>query len=216
MSPSHAPRWIATASALGGVALVVGTACSVGTGEGEISGSLVLRDCGVAIPSYRLRPTFFGADYVTNPGSRDGEESPLVTIRVQRGSYRESFSDGLIVTVYDVNEIVRSHLGEPLALTAIGEGRRRLVDVTFYAQESCDSGYPDEFWRTPGILHASAGTLTFHALHAPDLDGDDTEISAELDGAVFTADRDPEGRRAELSGFFRFFYQRGTPAQVFP
>jgi hypothetical protein len=209
-------RWLGPALAASGVALALGTACSVGTGEGEISGSLVLRDCDVDIADYHLRPTFFAADYITNPGARDGEESPLVTLRVQRGSYRESFSDGLLVTVYDVNEIVRSHLEEPLPLTAVAEGRTRLVDVTFYAQQSCDSGYPDEFWRTPGILHASGGSITFHALHAPDLDGDDTEISADLTDATFVADEDPEGRHAELSGFFRFFYQRGAPAQAFP
>jgi hypothetical protein len=209
-------RWLASALAASGAILALGTACSVGAGDGEISGSLVLRDCGIEIADYHLRPTFFGAEYITNPGARDGEQSPSVTIRVQRGSYRESFSDGLLISVYDVNEVVRSHLGEPLPLTPVAAGRTRLLDVTFYAQQTCDAGYPDEFFQTPGILHASAGTITFHALHAPDLDGANTEISADLTDAVFVADNDPEGRRAELSGFFQFFYQRGAPAQTFP
>ena len=216
MIPEPTARRLSIAIAASGAMLAIGTACSVGTGEGEISGSLVLRDCGVEVADYHLHPTFFAADYVTNPGAGSGEESPIVSIRVQRGSYRESVSDGLLVTVYDVNEIVRSHLEEPLPLTAVAEGRVRLVDVTFYAQQTCDSGYPDEFWRTPGILHASGGTITFHALHAPDLDGDDTEIAADLTGAVFVAEDDPDNRHAELSGSFRFFYQRGAPAQAFP
>lgn len=200
--------------AAGAIALIVG-ACSVGTGTGQLTGSLLLRDCSVDLPEYSLGPTFFGADYVTNPGAFDGAESPVATIRVQRGSYREDFSDGILVTVYDVNEIARSRLGEAIPLTRIADDRERLVDVTFYAGQTCDAGYPDEFWRTPAVLHAIGGSITFHALHAPDLDGDATEIHAELLDAEFASDR-PDQRHARLSGFFQFFYQRGPPAQGFP
>lgn len=208
-------NWIAPALAATSLTVVVASACSVGTGSGELTGSLVLLDCRVDIPEYSMRPTFFAADYVTNLGAYDGQESPVATLRIQRGSYRESVSDGILVSVYDVNAIARDHLGEPLSLTPIDEDAVRMVDVTLYAGQSCDAGYPDEFWRIPGNLHAIGGTITFHALHAPDLDGEDTEISAELIDVRFASDR-PDQRHAELSGFFRFFYQRGAPAQSFP
>lgn len=204
-------RWLLLA-ALAALAL----ACSVGAGEGHITGSLRLDDCGVDIDDYDLRPSFFGASYVSTSGAPNGENNRTATLRVQRGSYRETFSDGLIVTIRDVNELVRSHLDQPIALTQIDRHRDpALVDVTFYAGETCGSGYPFEFWTVPGILHASAGTIVFHALYAPDLDTDDTAISAELFDVEFTSTESPETRRARLSGSFDFFYQRGAPAQTF-
>lgn len=211
----RAARALVSASVLASAGLVALAACSVGVGEGVITGSLLVRDCGVEVPEYSLRPTFFGADYVTNPGAMAGARSPIVTIRVQRGSFREDFSDGLRVSVYDVNSIVRDRLGEPIPLLPLEEGITHPVDVTFFAQQSCDSGYPDEFWRTPAILHAVSGTITFHALHAPDIAGSNTEIRVELADVEFTG-ANAEMRRARLSGFFAFFYQRGAPAQAFP
>jgi hypothetical protein len=207
--------WWMRSSIVASATALIASACSVGTGTGELTGSLLLRDCNVDVPEYSLRPSFFAADYITNLGAFDGQESPFATIRVQRGSYRESLSDGLLISLYDVNAIARDHLGEPIELTAVDEDRERLVDITFYAGQTCDAGYPDEFWRVPGNLHAVGGTITFLALHAPDLDGGDTEISAILDNAEFATDR-PDQRHAVLSGSFRFFYQRGAPAQSFP
>ncbi len=213
---SSARSWFAPALATASVTMVVAGACSVGTGTGELTGEIVLVDCGVEILDYSMRPTFFAADYITNLGAYDDQESPFATIRVQRGSFRESVSDGLLLSIYDVNAIARDHLGEALPLTQVAEGREQpLLDVTLYAGQSCDAGYPDEFWRIPPNLHAVGGTITFHALHAPDLDGEDTEISAELVDAEFASDR-PDQRHARLSGSFRFFYQRGAPAQSFP
>ncbi len=213
---ASARRAAVLACALASAALFVLVACSVGTGEGVFTGSLLVRDCGVEVPEYSLRPTFFGADYVTNPGAAGGEESPIVTIRVQRGSYREDFSDGLRITIYDVNGIARDQLGQPIALLPVEDGVERPVDVTFYAQQSCDSGYPDEFWRTPAILRAISGTITFHALYAPDLEASNTEIRAEINDVEFASGAPTTDRHARLTGFFRFFFQRGAPAQSFP
>lgn len=197
------------------VVLVAG-ACSVGTGEGAFFGSLLVRDCGVDLPDYDLRPSFFGAEYIVDTGAPRGRQSQIVNIRVQRGSFREDFSDGLRIAVYDVNAIARERLGQPIELLPIRPGLRRPVDVTFYAQESCSAGYPDEFWRIPAIFHAVSGTITFHALHAPDIPGSNGEIHAEIRDALFVSEANPEERWARLSGYFRFFYQRGAPAQTFP
>lgn len=209
-------RWLGGGLVAASLTLVA-AACSVGTGSGELAGHLLLADCAVDIDDYHLRPTFFGAEYVTTVDATNGENAPAVTLRVQRGSYRESQSDGILVVVHDVNTIVREHLGEPITLTQVHRDRERsLVDVTLYAGQSCDAGYPDSFWRVPGILHANGGTVVFHSLHAPDLDRENTEFFVELNDVTFASTESPTRRNASLSGFFRFFYQRGAPAQTFP
>jgi hypothetical protein len=189
-------------------------ACSVGTGRGEARGSLRLVECGVDVPEYDLAPTFFGADFVQDPDVA-GAASPIVVLRVQRGSYGESSSDGLLITVNDLNALAREHLGEPLDLTPVPDGRR-LVDVTFYANETCEAGYPDEFWRVAGVLPAVSGTITFDAVYAPDVDRSQTEFRASFADVRFASRERPDTRNATLSGYFEFTYQRGTPAQRFP
>ncbi|GAB4213727.1 MAG: hypothetical protein OHK0013_37830 [Sandaracinaceae bacterium] len=203
--------WLALLATTG--ALVIG-ACSVGTGRGEARGSLRLVECGVDVPEYDLAPTFFGADFVNDPGV-PGAVSPIVVLRVQRGSYRESDSDGLLITINDVNELARAHLGEPIDLAPV-VGGRRLVDVTFYANETCEAGYPDEFWRVAGVLPAVSGTITFDAVYAPDVDREQTEFRGTFSNVRFESRERPETRNATLSGSFEFTYQRGTPAQRFP
>jgi hypothetical protein len=96
------------ATILGGL-LVATTACSVGQGTGEVSGSLYAPDCwgelsapDVAVPApYNMQPDFFAA----NPYRAS------LTIEVQRGSDLSEFSDGLTVLVDDVCT-VRAALGE--------------------------------------------------------------------------------------------------------
>jgi hypothetical protein len=173
-----------------------------------------LVECGVDVPDYDLAPTFFGADFVNDPDMA-GAESPIVVLRVQRGSFMESYSDGLVITINDLNTLAREHLGEPLDLTPPAVGRR-LVDVTFYANQSCEAGYPDAFWRVAGVLPAVSGTITFDAVYAPDVDRSQTEFQATLTGVRFESRERPTTRNATLDGWFEFNYQRGTPAQRFP
>jgi hypothetical protein len=188
--------------------------CSVGQGRGQISGSYVDRQCMVDVPDYEMSPTFFSADIVEDRDDVDGMPRKRLTIRVQRGSYREGDSDGLLVFVPDANTIA-GMLGAPIPITGDEDAP---VQLTLYMNQTCDSGFPRDFWRIPGVLEAQSGTVIFDAIYAPDVDPTSTEITLRLESVAFL-DRespDPEERMAIMSGEISFFYQRGRPAQPFP
>jgi hypothetical protein len=210
----RAPRRAVGLACLGASAVLVLLACSVGTGRGEAHGSLLVVDCGVDVPAYELQPTFFGADFVSDPEAA-GAANPIVNLRVQRGSFREDGSDGLSITINDLNLVARERLGQPIDLARVA-GEQRLVDMTFYASQTCESGMPDEFWRASAILPAVSGTITFAAVYAPDVDREHTEFRATFEDVRFESSERPDTRNATLSGFFEFVYQRGPPAQRFP
>ncbi len=185
-------------------------ACSVGQGNGVMTGSVADPFCEVDIPEYSLHPTFFSADVVEERNMP--EPMQRLTLRVQRGSYREGYSDGFVVFIRDANELARSFLGVPLPLST---GDDAPVRMTIYMNETCDSGFPQEFWQVPLVLPAIQGTITFDAIYAPDLAPDNTEITGHFEGALFQSEERPE-RMAMMDGSFSFFYQRGRPAQPFP
>lgn len=198
------------------LALVVGVvagACSVGQGAGEIGGVVHDTLCEVEEPDYQLDPTFFSADVVEDRGDSAGEIARGLSMRIQRGSFREGDSDGLLVLVRDANEIARASLGTPIEITGTADSP---VQLTLYLNQTCESGFPDEFWQIPLVIGAHAGTITFDAIYAPDIASDETEISATLTDVLFVDPERPTERFALFSGTFRFFYQRGRPAQLFP
>ncbi|MFK7990944.1 MAG: hypothetical protein AB8I08_33295 [Sandaracinaceae bacterium] len=184
--------------------LMLATSCSTGRGTGEISGSLQGLDCGeLDVPDYALEPSFFSGEVTANQ----------LNIRIQRGSDFESFADGLSIQVRDVNDVRQNRIGLPIE---IGDGPDALVEVVAYFNESCAAGFPSQYRMRPLIMEASAGTIVFESVYAPDIDAGSTGIRATLTDVVFV-DRDvPELRSAQLSGDFAFFYQRGGPAQRFP
>lgn len=185
-------------------------ACSVGQGSGTMTGSVADPYCEVDVPSYSLDPTFFSADVVEEHDTP--EPRHRLTLRIQRGSYREGDSDGFVVFIRDANEIARSALGVPLPLDTSDDAP---VRMTLYMNETCDSGFPREYWRVPLVLPAMQGSITFDAIYAPDLAPDATEITGHFEGILFQSEERPE-RTATMDGTFSFFYQRGRPAQPFP
>lgn len=188
-------------------------ACSVGQGSGQIGGVVHDTLCGVEEADYQLAPTFFSADVVEDRGDGAGEISRRISMRIQRGSFREGDSDGLLVSVRDANAVARTSLGVPIDIT--GEPGAP-VRLTLYLNQTCESGFPDEFWQIPLVIEAHGGTITFDAIYAPDLDTESTEINGTLTDVLFVDPARPAERFALLSGSFRFFYQRGRPAQLFP
>ncbi|UJR80468.1 hypothetical protein [Sandaracinus amylolyticus] len=195
-----------------GIATLIAS-CSVGQGTGELVGSVLDPLCELDEPAYSLNPTFFSADVIEDRGDPDDDIANRLSMRIQRGSFREGESDGLVVLVQDANELQRSFLGVPIPLSALAEAP---VKMTLYLNETCDSGFPREFWRIPLILQAYSGTITFDAIYAPDIDSTETEISATFTDVVFDDPERPGERTARVSGSFTFFYQRGRPAQTFP
>ena len=199
---------------------VVGScACTTGEGEGRVwSEQLYIENCWNG--PFELQPTFFGA----NPYR---EESLL--IRVQRGDNQEEVSDGLMVVVNDIQAIRGNDLGAPIdvglppgvtpsGVSLAGGAEPPLVSLALYLHATCHA--------QNGTVYAIGGSITFDSLFSGDInepDGDDRLTDATFENVVFADPRqmasdrsiDP-GQTSMVHGNFRFFFQRGQPAQPFP
>jgi hypothetical protein len=194
------------------------TACTQGEGEGNVeSDPLYIRNCWNG--PFRLDPNFFGA----NPFSTD-----LISVRVQRGDDNQEVSDGLNVMVNDVQNIRNSELGQPLdvglpaGVTPPGmplqlkESPPR-VSLTLYLQDTCH--------RQNGTIYSVEGTITFTKLFSgnPNETNSDDRLTEASFEATFADPRDMNsdyGFDKEVTslvkGWFKFYFQRGQPAQPFP
>jgi hypothetical protein len=170
--------------------------CSVGEGEGAVSGRVSVAGCRTG-DRYDLSPSAFFAQAVED----------LLRIRVQRGGDLEIRSDGLAVLVSDASQLKREHLGADIDVA----GDEPRVELSLYLNESCPAGRD----RTPVVLSAVSGTIRFDAIYAPEVDDDEVQIKAEFRDVRFEDPRNEE-RWAELAGRFDFLYVRGSPAQRFP
>lgn len=187
-----------------GVALVLGTGCAVGDGQGAIGGHAVASDfCQLDDADYQLDPSFFTAELTER----------ILNLRIQRGSASEQYADGIMIQVLDVDDVKRQRIGLPIP---IERGWTSPVQLILYLNESCEAGFPREYRRRSVLLEAARGQIRFDAIYAPAIDPAATGIEAELIDVEFVDVAAPEERRATLSGWFSFFYQRGAPAQRFP
>lgn len=184
-----------------GLALAAG--CSVGGGQGEISGSVVAAECEIDDPSYELVPSFFSGEVTADQ----------LNVRIQRGSDIEGYADGLMIQIRDVNEVFENRIGIPIPVDPTDGA---LLRVVFYMNETCPSGFPDYFVTQPVIMEAQSGSITFDAVYAPDIEAGATLIAGHLNDLRFVNPEQPDGMNATLGGTFSFFYQRGSPAQRFP
>ncbi|MFT3922491.1 MAG: hypothetical protein QM778_08155 [Myxococcales bacterium] len=171
------------------------TACSVGHGEGELSGSLDVPGCHSG--PYELGPTAFFGQAIQQ----------LLRIRVQRGSDLEVRSDGVAILVNDATTLKKDFLGKDIDVSA-SDPR---VDISLFLNDSCPPGRD----KTPVVLPAVSGTIRFDAIYAPQVDKHEVQINATLVDIHFEDPRHPE-RKSDLSGAFEFLYQRGSPSQQFP
>lgn len=201
---------------------VFATGCSLGQGEGEVkSDALVARDCWY--DAYDLRPDFFAAIPYRE----------TLNMRVQRGTDLQEVSDGLAVLVEDVAWVRRDFLDKPLQVTlppgVLPPGAlspppppddQPAMHVSLYLQKSCHNQNV--------ILYAVSGTITFHSLFSGDpneaeatekyTDGEfDIQMGDPRDAPVgSTANKIPEELQSRVTGFFRFYFERGQPGQPFP
>jgi hypothetical protein len=87
---------------LGALAVVLGPACSLGSGTGTASGTLNVPDCWVG--DFDLHPDFFAAVPGATPEYPQTSNDAL-QIRIQHGGDLETFSDGIIILVDDAGQV---------------------------------------------------------------------------------------------------------------
>lgn len=190
-------------AALGVIAAFVGAGCSVGTGEGSLTGIVNDPECELEADEFDLEPTYFGAERV---------EGQLL-IRIQRSSDFEDKSDGLIVLVRDPAQIAKEQLDTEVAVgrTPLGAGEELPVQMTFYMNHTCTLNRVD----TPTVFEATTGTIRFERIYAPSV-SDATRIKFDFANVLFVDPDNPDERNATLTGDVDFLYSRGRPAQRFP
>ncbi len=202
--------------------------CTVGEGEGSVrSDQLFIEDCWDG--PFDLQPTFFGA----NP-YREQE----ILVRVQRGNNIQELSDGLTVLVSDAPRIREELLGQPISVgmppgvsppgvPLEASADPPIVSLALYLHNTCHRENGTVFSVDPDQLEAGAAssTITFLSLFSGDLNeknADDRLTEAQF-GVWFADPRDrdasgriPAERTSYVEGRFRFYFQRGQPAQPFP
>lgn len=204
-------------------------ACSTGEGTGEVwSNRLFIEDCWNG--PFNLSPNFFaGQPHLDN----------TLTIRVQRGDGMAEVSDGLQVVVGDVAGIRQNHLGQrlrvgiPVGVTppgqpVVADPDPPKVHLALYLQDSCHLQNASVYSLDSAADAEEEEGIIFHSLFSGDPNEDDA--GDRLTQAEFTA-RFGDPRKAIagssppeypsdavslVKGEFRFFFQRGQPAQQFP
>jgi hypothetical protein len=207
-------RW----SALAVVALATTSlACEVGQGSGRVYGNLVVQGCdGKDLSAYDMAPDFFGANSVQNQ----------LLIRIQRGGDLQEYEDNLVITVNDRTQVVDD---QPIAIElqrppgSQPSVQPPLIRMTLSLRGTCGSGHVGANDDPAVVLHAVSGNITFKSILRGDPSSSDTNskrIEGFFDNVAFEDPRHAEGTPASsygtVSGQFKFFYQRGSPAQPFP
>jgi hypothetical protein len=211
------------AAFLGMLGAIASAGCSsLGQGEGEVkSEALFARECW--FDAYDLKPDFFAAVPYRS----------TLSIRVQRGTDLQEVSDGLAVNIDDTDAIREKFLDKPLFVTLppgiLPPGSipplpppedQPAVGLALYLHRSCHNQNT--------VLYAIDGTITFRTLFSGDpneADAAEKYTDAEFDvwmgdprdapvGA--RADEVPKETQSHVTGFFRFYFERGQPGQPFP
>lgn len=201
-----------------GLALAASSGCTVGEGDGWVKSTrLYIPDCWNG--GFDLGPDFFA----TNPFSDDTQ-----VIRIQRGDNLQEVSDGLMILVNDTDS-VRDRLGEALAV-GVPAGVQcpgfpleynadpPLVNMSLYLHDSCHT-------QEGATIHSRTGTITFNKLFSGDInekDGSDRLTDATFEVSFGNPCDFPPGEvedealKSTVTGYFKFYFQRGQPAQPFP
>ena len=192
--------------------------CTVGQGEGQVESKQLYVD-GCWNGAFKLGPDFFGA----NP-----DKGVSLMIRLQRGDNIEDVSDGLSVTVNDLQEI-RKHLGEeipvgmprgvaPPGVPVVQTENPPKVSLSLYLHNTCH--------QQNGTIYSVAGSINFSKLFSGDLNEGSSEnrhTVAKFDAsfadprelAEAVGDQAKAEVTSNVTGYFDFFFQRGQPSQPF-
>jgi hypothetical protein len=191
--------------------------CSTGEGEGAVkSERLFIPGCWNG--PFDLDPTFFAAEPAADS----------LIVRVQRGDNWEEVSDGLLVLIKDLGEVRKNGLGaaldvglppgvSPPGVPISYQENPPKVSLALYLNDTCHS--------QNATIYAIGGSITFNSLFSGDRnesDADDRLTDASFD-ATFADPREVQAdgsydaaRSSAVTGWFRFYFQRGQPAQPFP
>jgi len=204
------------------LACSLASACSLGEGEGDISSSkLIVPGCWNG--QFQLTPDFFAAVAYRR----------TLTIRVQHGGDTEEVSDGAIILVDDVDKIrtqiaAANGMGAefrvalqpslvPPGFPIVADPDPALVHLSLYLHRACHA--------QNSTLYAIDGKIKFTSLF--DADPNETDADQKLTEATFTdievgdpRDHPPGDETVQnvshIQGSFKFYFQRGQPAQPFP
>ena len=194
-------------------------ACSLGEGEGDIhTEALNVAECWNG--PFRLGPDFFAAQPYR-------EEA--LTIRVQHGGDTEEVSDGAVILVDNIQAVRAGIAGGksfkvglppsvvPPGFPIVADPDPPLVHLTLYLHRSCHA--------QNSALYSISGNITFTAIFNGNLnetDADEKLTEGSFDDIVVgdPRNRDPASPTVKdvshLDGHFKFYFQRGQPAQPFP
>ena len=178
---------------------------------------LVVKDCWEG--TFDLGPSFFGANAFN---------SEQLSIRIQRGDNSQEVSDGLEVSIRELQDLRKTKLGQAVAV-ALPPGVRPTgsdwpvdpnpspVSLALYLHDTCHA--------QNGALYAVSGTITFAHLFSGnpnETNGDDRLTEASFE-ASFADPRDAavDGtfKSTDLSvvkGWFRFYFSAVNPLSRFP
>lgn len=197
------------------VALAATASCAVGQGSGSVTGNLHVEGCDTDLSNYDMQPDFFAANGANNQ----------LLIRIQRGGDLQEYQDSLSIAVDDTTKIVD---GQPVAVElerppgSLPSVPPPLVRVTLSLRGSCGTGKLGQHDPAYVALHGVSGTVTFAHVLRGDPSSSDTN-SKRIEGSFDIQLEDPRhasgtpaGNAGHLVGNFKFFYQRGGPAQPFP
>jgi hypothetical protein len=197
-------------------ALLLALGCTVGEGEGYVrSDRLYVEDCWSG--AFDLGPDFFGAN------SFRGD---ALLLRVQRGDNIEELSDGLTVVINDL-PTQRARVGQEIAVGLPPGVSPPGVPVEFnenpppvslalYLHDSCHA--------QNGTVYSIGGSITFTSIWSgdPNEEESDERLTEARFDATFADPRllvgesaGDESVQSQVTGYFRFFFQRGQPAQPF-
>lgn len=201
------------------VLALLAAGCSVGEGNGSVTSKrLIVRDCWDG--QFDLRPTFYAAIAFNED---------QVSFRVQRGDNNQEVSDGLTVSVRELQKIRSESLGQPVPVgvppgvhppgTAWStDPNPPTVSLSLYLHDTC--------YLQNGALYSIRGSITFKKLFSGDPNetvGEDRLTDATFTDVEFADPRDAnidgsfdDDVVSRVSGSFRFYFQRGQPAQPFP
>ncbi len=204
-------RW--ARAALLGLTLAAASGCTVGEGEGEVTSSrLYVKGCWNG--PFDLDPDFFAA----NPYREEA-----LMIRVQRGDNNQEASDGLTVIVKDLTAVQLNTpipVGLPNGVSPPGQPVKGLPDplvsLSLYLHATCH--------EQNSATYSVEGDITFRSIFSGNPNEEnsekrltDAEFHVKFPGPRELVDADDPAKVTSdmVDGRFRFYFQRGQPAQPF-